>query len=112
MVADRDDWTAQIEALKTRRAARLEELRRDQRLADYYRTEPGLRDVLEHEHPVLQDMRAKVRRWGSLSDKQIAFACRLFSEAMCPEILKVEIPKVPAPIGRVARPTRARGARP
>lgn len=102
LLADTPGWQAQLAALEQRRASRLEELMRDKRLEDYYRCEPSMRDVLEHEgHHILQDMRGKVRLWGQLTEPQVALACRLYSEALCPERVKVETPKVPAPTGRV-----------
>ena len=84
MVADRADWSAALACAKQRRAALIEQFMRDAREESYYRTDPSMRGVLAVDHAILADMRQKVRTWGSLSEKQTAFAVRLASEAWTP----------------------------
>ena len=97
MVADRDDWCAELEALKRGRAARLEALRREERYAWFCKQHDGLAQVLEMDHAILADLKGKLRQWGSISEKQIAFAFKLASEVWKP---KQEERHVPAPTGR------------
>lgn len=49
-------------------------------------------------HTILADLHAKLVKWGSLSDKQVAFALRLADEVRKPRPAEVH---VPAPTGRV-----------
>ena len=50
-------------------------------LAAYIEAHPDMALVLDGDHAILRDMKNKVRRWGSLSDKQVALARKLFAEA-------------------------------
>ena len=97
MVADRDDWCAELEVLKRGRAARIEALRRQERYDWFCSRVEGLAAILESEHPILSDMKARLRQWGELSDKQIAFAFKLASEIRRPVRAETH---VAAPEGR------------
>lgn len=57
----------------------------------------------QYAHDILRDMWQKLVKWGSLSDKQVAFAKRLIAEAKAPKAAKPEEPAAtePAPSGRV-----------
>ena len=97
LVADRDDWSAALETTKIRRAAFIEGKMRDERLVRFCERE-DFGSIFAIDHPILQDMREKVRRFGELSEKQVEFACKLACEAWCPERPKERV--VPAPEGR------------
>lgn len=56
---------------------------------------PGLAADLALNHPVLADMNARLRRFGSLSDPTVAYARKLANDVRNPER------HVPAPEGRV-----------
>lgn len=99
MVADRDDWTAQIEALKKGRAARLESLRRQERYDYFCSFHDGLATILEEPHPIIIDMKERLRRWGNLSEKQVEFAFKIARQLREP---KWQEKHVAAPEGRIA----------
>lgn len=99
LVADRDDWNAQLEAIKRNRAARIEALLRDERLERFCAQNDGMASVLAITHPILFDMVEKVRRFGDLSEKQVEFALKLAREAWCPT--RPTERRVSAPEGRM-----------
>ncbi len=101
MLANRGEWDAHAEMVKRARKQRALTSVRDLQLEAYLAGQPELRAALEVEHDILADMRRKAREFGSLSDKQIAFAIKLAAEAYSPKAPKVEEVKVAAPTGRI-----------
>lgn len=106
LVADRSDFDARKVSLEQRRRALHEATRRERQWNSFIDRVPGLRESFEgvdkdaedgaaHR---LRDLSSKLREWGKLSEKQIAFALSLGSRRMCPEQPKKEEMKVPAPI--------------
>lgn len=99
MLTDRSEW----ELMRDRRAAataaaiKAEQTKAHnaemRRLGQaFLEQRPELAAALSKEHPILKDMAEKLYRFGSLSEKQIAFAIKLGSERQ--EVV------VPAPVGR------------
>lgn len=99
LLAETPEWCAALASLKARRAAYVERLMRDKRLADAYAAVPGLEGALAIEHHISADLRDQLRTYGRLSEKQIALAFKLQADSLCPERPK-EV-NVPAPTGRV-----------
>lgn len=67
-----------------------------QGIKHFLSTHPGLEEALRVGHSTLHDMACKLARYGSLSDKQVAFALKLAKEASGPAEVHVV-----APTGRV-----------
>jgi hypothetical protein len=100
MLADRSEWElVHDRAVASAKAASAAALTRKFRLDDearFYDEHPGLRDELALDHPILRDLKDKVYRYGSLSEKQIALAHKLADEVRNPKPAEVLIP---APVG-------------
>lgn len=99
LVADRSEWNKGLRAARARRAAEViaEDKRRiaAERAAaaeEFLDAPPGLRDALAADHDILRDMAEKLRRFGSLSEKQTAFALKLADEVRNPRPV-VECPE-------------------
>jgi hypothetical protein len=85
---NRGEWTAhQREMAKLRKTAeyqRLREARDAQRATEavaWLQAHPGLSDALETDHFISRDLKAKLARYGSLSEKQVALALKIAVEA-------------------------------
>lgn len=99
--ADRAAWERWHKAEAEKRSiARIEQKRAAARDA-YLAERPELAAALQVDHPILRDMAAKLHRYGSLSEKQIAFAVKLAGEAQTKKQAQAEERHVPAPQGRV-----------
>jgi hypothetical protein len=53
--------------------------------AAFLAAHPGLADDLALDHPILRDMSSRLGKFGSLSDKQVAFAHKLADEVRHPK---------------------------
>lgn len=97
LVADMDDWSAELESLKARRAAyiqgQLNARKRDQFLARH----EGLREALETDHYIVRDIASRFRQWHEISEKQVALVMKLAGEAGERAARPAEV-NVPAPI--------------
>ena len=100
LLADRSEW--EMADAKARRTAIAMATRasNEGRMLRFCEKHEGLLEVLSVEHEILADIKRKLREYGSLSDKQIAFARRLAHEVQHPEAKVVEV-NVPAPTGKV-----------
>ena len=86
LFADDPEWTAKLAMIEQHRKALIEERARSVKFDAFVRAYPFLADVLEmvDEKGILADMKNKVRKYGSLSEKQIDFACSVASRMLCP----------------------------
>lgn len=104
LFADDAEWTAKLAMVEQHRKALIEERARSAKLDNFVKCYPFMAGVLEmqDEKGILLDMKNKVRKYGSLSEKQIDFACSVASRMLCP----ARPPRAPdvnvkAPEGRV-----------
>jgi len=97
LIADRADWEAEngnvrrlaaAERIKEEKREREEQKEKDRQ--EFLNDHLGLEDWLKHDHYIVQDIAANFKRYGNLSDKQIALVKRLATEV--PEE-KVEAPE-------------------
>lgn len=63
--------------LKSQIAAFRERAKMKTAVESFFASHPGLREALEFDHEISRDMLKKLIKWGSLSDKQVAFALRI-----------------------------------
>ena len=98
MLADRAEWEAWHKQQRDLRASSVLRRKRTEARDAFLAPRPDLFRALKVEHPVLQDMGHRLYQYGSLSDKQVAYALKLAEEVTHP---RVEEPHVPAPEGRV-----------
>jgi hypothetical protein len=99
LVADRSEWIAWHKEQKDLRAAAI--LKREKATArDKFIAEHKLEEAyaLREKHPILGDIFRKLYSYGSLSEKQVAFALKLEAEVKNPPPPEKH---VPAPEGRV-----------
>jgi hypothetical protein len=97
----RAQWKQYQEALGRKRAIAAKEHKRAT-ARDKFIAANDLASVFEvrDQHNILADMYNRLHQWGSLSEKQVAFARKLADEVRNPKP-KVEEVKVAAPSGRV-----------
>lgn len=88
---DRGDWTRrQRELAKLRKDAEYIKARAERQEAtkseavEFLRGSPGLTEALETDHYISRDLKDKLWRYGSLSEKQVALAVKLKREADAP----------------------------
>lgn len=98
LCANRSEWETWHKGERDRRAVAIKARRRAQALDSFLQVHPGLDEILAVDHPILRDMVSQLRRYGSLSDKQIAFAHKLADEVKNPAPPEKH---VSAPEGRV-----------
>jgi hypothetical protein len=99
MLADRDDFNAALEQLKRKRAAFIEETRRNDAKQYFLSCHPTLEEDLKVEHRIILDIKSRFDRYGSLSPAQVALVAKLATEARS----KVNAPQetyVECPTGR------------
>jgi hypothetical protein len=93
--ANRGEWSAyrrKVEAWKrsAKAMARRAKVRKEYRMRAWagmretLAANPGLNAALHTDHDISADLRAKLIKWGSLSDKQVALARKLAREANTP----------------------------
>lgn len=99
MLADRADFCAHLEAAKRNRAARIEAERRQVAFDSFCSAHEGLAEAFAAgaDHPIVADIRRKLREYGSISDKQIALVHKLAAESKLPPPEPER--HVPAPVG-------------
>jgi hypothetical protein len=95
LLADRSAWHKEHGRLRQAAAVECEKERRKEDRDAFLSDHPGLREALDLDHHILQDMFDKLNRFGGLSEKQISFALKLANEIKNPE------PKTDAPEGRI-----------
>jgi hypothetical protein len=97
----RNEWARYQEALGKKRTQAAKEHQRAT-ARDKFIKANGLEEAFEvrNQHEILVDMFGRLHQWGSLSEKQVAFAKKLTAEIKNPTP-KVEEIKVSAPSGRV-----------
>jgi hypothetical protein len=94
MLADRSAYELGMNRLRQATLHAMRRNERQERIVQFLDAHPGLEADLNENHPILRDMNAKLDRWGSLSDRQIAFARKLARDVRNPEA------HVDAPEGR------------
>jgi hypothetical protein len=70
----------------------------------YLAANPGLEAILNGNHTILADLKAKLYQWGSLSDKQVALAAKLdreLTERAARDAAEAALPKSPVIEGRI-----------
>ena len=97
----RKGWAKYKKEMENARAEAAKEMKRAT-IRNKFIEAHELKDAFTHrdDHPILKDMMTRLHRWGSLSDKQIAFAKKLAEEIKNPPPPKPEEIKVTAPEGR------------
>jgi hypothetical protein len=97
-ITTRKEWAAYRKTMEKKRSEAAKEMKLARR-RDFFIKEHKLETVFEvrEEHDILRDMYNRLHQWGSLSEKQIAFARKLEDEVRNPKP-KVEEVKVQAPI--------------
>lgn len=95
----RSEWAQYKAALDQKHADAAKDMKRA-RKRDRFLEDNGLVDVfaVREGHPILKDMYKRLHQWGSLSEKQIAFARKLAEEVRNPPPPKPVEVKVAAPI--------------
>jgi len=88
MVADRMDYERELdgvrragEADRKRSAAAIARELKAERAAAWCAAQPGLAEALELDHDISRDLKAKMVQYGSLSERQIALAHKLVTDA-------------------------------
>jgi hypothetical protein len=99
MLTSRAEWESWHKEQHDLRAAAIQKRARVTARDAFFADRPGLAETLAVTHPILQDMARKLYLYGSLSEKQLAFAAKLATEATAPK--PPEESHVPAPEGRV-----------
>lgn len=97
LMADRSAFELAMDRRNAAAAREIASRDRAERREAFYAENPGLREALELDHPILQDLASKVGKWG-LSPKQIALALKIADEVRNPKAAEVH---VDAPEGKV-----------
>ncbi len=110
MIISRDGWVAWHKSVQERRSLAAQEKRFATARDKFIEETPGLAGAFvlipphgeprSKEQAILGDMFSKLHRYGTLSEKQVAFALRLAEGIRNPKPI-VEEAHVPAPTGRV-----------
>jgi hypothetical protein len=89
----------EVDLAKARKAVQLAKERsaKAKAVKAFLEAHPGLDQVLELEHPIIQSISSQLIRWGKISDKQVALVHKLAADMQKP---KVEEPKIPVVAGR------------
>lgn len=98
MLADDPAFCAHLEALKRNRAARIEEKRADDRFAFFCAKHDGLAEDFTVDHRIVQDIKRKLRKYGSISDAQINLVRKLATEVRNPKPAPEPEQHVAAPV--------------
>lgn len=104
LIADRDDWSAALEAQKTRRKAMIQAKINEEKRERFLARHPGLKEALKTDHHISADLAHKFWRLCELSEKQVELAFKLqkqVAEAAERKAKEVEEVKIPAPTGKV-----------
>jgi len=98
---NRQGW-AQYKATMDRRRSESAKDMKHAKARDKFIAANDLAEVfaVRDKHTILADMYSRLHQWGSLSDKQVAFARKLAAEIKNPPPPKAEEAKVAAPTGR------------
>jgi hypothetical protein len=57
-----------------------EQAKKKEQAEAFLSTKPGLKAILDGNHAILADLKVNLYKWGSLTDKQVAFAAKLDRE--------------------------------
>jgi hypothetical protein len=104
LLADRSAHELALGRLKAAAAVALERERGRELRAAFYAAHPGLDANLELDHHILRDLKAKLAKWRSLSEPQVALAAKIADEVRHPKPAEVHIP-APTGHGIVVRGT-------
>jgi hypothetical protein len=64
-------------------------------LREIYESHPGLEDALNTKHYIVEDIKARLERWGSISEKQIELVFKLANQINNPKVEEwIAVPKV------------------
>jgi hypothetical protein len=97
LLTSRSEWELAMGRLRKAAAVECEKARRADARKAFYEAHPGLEAVLDMNHPLLADLKAKAFQYAELSDKQIALALKIADELKNPKAAEVT---VPAPTGK------------
>lgn len=98
---DRHEWTAaQRRAAQLRKSARYQ-AEKYEKAQKVLSANPGLAEALDTNHNISRDLLNRLRKFGSLTDRQIELAFKLHREASATEVAASGPPKITPPTGRV-----------
>jgi hypothetical protein len=92
LLADRSAFELELGRAKAAAAVACERARRSEARDAFLAAHPGLADALELDHRILHDLKDKLVRYLSLSDKQVALAFKLAEEVRHPKPAEVTVP--------------------
>jgi hypothetical protein len=98
MMADRSAYELAVGNAKAARAVAIEKAMHAEAIKAFCDKWPGLEAALLCEHNIVKDIGARLQKWGSISDKQVALVLKLADEAANPKPAEAH---VPAPEGKV-----------
>ena len=93
----------ELKKLKRRVAAERERIKAAAKAAEFMAANPGLDVALKTDHHIVQDIGAKLLKWGSISDKQIALVNKIASdvaERAKAKAIEDDMPKDPVVEGK------------
>lgn len=96
MMADRSRWELENGRIRKAAAVEIEKAQKAERRKAFTDQHPGLAEAFEVDHRIIRDISSKLDKYGSISDKQVAFVLKLAAEAKGREKEK----HVAAPTGR------------
>jgi hypothetical protein len=92
MLADRSAWELENGRARDAAAAQVTRRQREEARDAFLVANPGLGDDLGLEHRILQDLAAKLYRWGSLTDPQVTLARKIAGEVRNPPPAELVVP--------------------
>lgn len=101
LMTDRSAWEMEFGRLKAAAAVQIKKAQTAEIRKTFCAKHEGLEEALNQDHPILKDMSAKLSKYSSLSDKQVAFALSLAKKVMNPPAPPPAEDYTPAPVGRV-----------
>lgn len=97
MIADRSEWERAHGRHREAAAVAILKRQKEEDRQEFLAAHPGLEEDLKLDHDFLREFDAQLRREGSLTDRQVAFAQKLAAEIRDPSLREKF---VPAPVGR------------
>ena len=91
MLADRSAWEIENGRARDAAAAKIARRVREEARAAFLAENPGLDADLALDHRILADLDAKLRRWGSLTEPQVALARKIAFEVRNPRPAEVMV---------------------
>lgn len=77
LIADRRFYERELDAAKVRSAKEHEVALKEERFQSFCAKHSGLADAFQAQHPVVQDIASKLRKYGTISPKQIELVLKL-----------------------------------